>query len=116
SCDGVFACHVLEHLALEDFRKALANTLTYLKPGGTFRLVMPDMERLCRDYLQALDAGDRDAVCRLMVNSCLGLERYPGTLLGRLAYAYGGSRHLWMWDYAGLSQELERAGFVRIRR
>jgi hypothetical protein len=28
----------------------------------------------------------------------------------------GNSRHLWMWDFRGLSQELARAGFKDIRR
>jgi Methyltransferase domain len=36
SCDAVFCCHVLEHLALEDFRRALRNTHAYLKLGGGF--------------------------------------------------------------------------------
>jgi ubiquinone/menaquinone biosynthesis C-methylase UbiE len=32
----VYASHVLEHLALHDFRKALRNTFNILEPGGVF--------------------------------------------------------------------------------
>lgn len=46
SCDGIYASHVLEHLAFADFEKALTNTFRYLKPGGTFRLVVPDLMRV----------------------------------------------------------------------
>src|SRR5687767_6441655 len=44
SCKGVYASHVLEHLALEDMRTALRNTWKILEPGGVFRLVVPDLE------------------------------------------------------------------------
>ena len=44
SCRGVYASHVLEHLAQEDFHKALENTKRILTGGGLFRLVVPDLE------------------------------------------------------------------------
>src|SRR5262249_16855882 len=48
SCDAVYCSHVLEHLALDDLHVALANTLRIVKPGGVFRLVVPDLEVLAR--------------------------------------------------------------------
>jgi hypothetical protein len=33
SCDGVYCSHVLEHLALEDCRRALVNTYRIMKRG-----------------------------------------------------------------------------------
>jgi hypothetical protein len=116
SCDGVYASHVLEHLCLADFRVALANTLSYLKPGGIFRLVVPDMERLCRDYLQSLEAGDPEACMRLVESTGLGRAERPRGFIGRLARAWGRAAHQWMWDAAAVSRELEKAGFVRRRR
>lgn len=44
SCKAVYCSHVLEHLALDDFRRALRNTYLYLEPGGIFRFVLPDLE------------------------------------------------------------------------
>lgn len=39
---GIYCSHVLEHIDRKSFEIALQNTLTLLKPGGTFRLVVPD--------------------------------------------------------------------------
>ena len=54
SCRAVYCSHVLEHLSLEDFRTALRNTFSCLRPGGIFRLVVPDFERLAREYLRVV--------------------------------------------------------------
>ena len=40
SVDRLYASHVLEHLSLEDMRKALRESLRVLRPGGTFRLIV----------------------------------------------------------------------------
>lgn len=47
TADGIYASHVLEHLSLVDFRKALANTYLMLADGGVFRLIVPDLTRTC---------------------------------------------------------------------
>src|SRR4051812_24771119 len=54
-CDGLYCSHVLEHLSLFDFRKALSNSYKILKPGGIFRCVIPDLEFSARKYIQNLD-------------------------------------------------------------
>src|SRR5436853_7520462 len=51
SCDAIYCSHVLEHLSLEDCRRALTNTYRYLKRGGTFRCVLPDFEQQIQTYL-----------------------------------------------------------------
>ena len=50
TCKGIYASHVLEHLALEDFRRALLNTYSLLSVGGIFRLVVPDLEWAIKEY------------------------------------------------------------------
>ena len=113
SATAVYCSHVLEHLALSEFRFAIGNVFTYLRSGGRFRAVVPDLEYLVKRYvadpveeaaLRFLDdsgLGDR--------NGMRGLETLPALFFGR-------SRHLWMWDYKAMKQELERAGFVDVRR
>lgn len=113
SADAVYCSHVLEHLALEDLRVALANTIRLLKPGGVFRLVVPDMEFEARRYL---DNPDTDAVSQFMDATYLGSRRRARTLRQKLTSQLGNSSHLWMWDYKGLAQELTQAGFEDIRR
>jgi hypothetical protein len=113
SCAGVYSSHVLEHLALDDFRTALRNTLSYLEPGGIFRALVPDFEAMARAYLQS----DDPAACLAFIsNARLGSEARPRGVRGWLRHWLGSDAHLWMWDYKSLAAELERAGFREIRR
>ncbi len=113
SCKGVYASHVLEHLALDDLRVALANTLRILEPDGVFRLVVPDLETMAREYV---DSAGEDAALKFMRDTYLGHStRSPGA--GGLMRAWlGNSTHLWMWDYKSLARELSNAGFSKVRR
>lgn len=113
SCSGVYASHVLEHLSLFDARTALANTLKILKPGGVFRLLVPDLELLARDYL---GCSETDAALRFMERSMLGRVERARSPLSRLREAIGSGNHLWMWDQKSLVAECEHAGFDRVRR
>lgn len=113
SVDNLYCSHVLEHLSLEDFRHALKESHRILKPGGTFRLVMPDLEKLAQWYLNTPGPG---ASIKFMQHSLLGIESRPKTVLGRLKESLGNSRHLWLWDHQSAIAELEKAGFVEVRR
>lgn len=113
SCRGIYCSHVLEHLALEDFRTALRNTHAYLREGGIFRFVLPDLKHLARVYVESDDPG---ASLVFMEQSMLGKPRRARGVGGLLRDWLGNSAHMWMWDYASMSAELERAGFRDIRR
>jgi predicted SAM-dependent methyltransferase len=113
SCIGVYASHILEHLSLEDFRSALKNTFCMLKHNGCFRLVLPDLEALATEYLESRDCG---AAEQFMRSTSLGLVSRPKGLLSTAREFWGNSRHLWMWDFKSMSQELHNVGFVGIRR
>ena len=113
SASAVYCSHVLEHLSLEDLRKALKNTKKILKPGGIFRLVMPDIETLAKGYLERTDCN---AAIDFMRDSYLGVEFRPRGAVGLLKAWLGNSGHLWMWDYKSMQQELANAGFSGIRR
>lgn len=56
SVDAVYASHLLEHLDGDEGVRFLRECLRVLTPGGVMRLVVPDLEALCRSYLQALAA------------------------------------------------------------
>jgi SAM-dependent methyltransferase len=113
ACRGIYCSHVLEHLAFDDLRVALRNTYTYLQPGGVFRLVVPDLERLVKIYLTDERA---EAAVRFMQSSGLGTVRRPRSLLAAVSAWLGNSAHLWMWDEKSMTHELERQGFTQIRR
>lgn len=116
SVDGIFASHVLEHLVYDDFWRALENTYRVLKPGGTFRLVVPDLEVRARSYLNKLDAGTPDANSWLM--DMLGMcdRQRDRSVKGMIRSAYGNSGHRWMWDEKSMAAALKKTGFIEVRR
>lgn len=64
SFDAVYHSHVLEHLRKEEALPFLQECRRVLKPGGVLRIAVPDLERICRTYLDCLDSavkGDASA-------------------------------------------------------
>ncbi len=113
SCEAIYCSHVLEHLSLEDFRSALRHTYEYLKPGGIFRCVLPDLEEMARAYLSS--TREQPAV-QFMEETLLGWHQRRRGLNSLLGDLLGNSRHMWMWDERSLIFELRQAGFVDMRR
>lgn len=113
SCELAYCSHMLEHLALEDCRAALRNTFRYLRQGGVFRLVVPDLEQHILSYTESTDAA---AALRFMQWTNLGRTTRPRGMLRSIKHSFGNQAHLWMWDYKSLRAELEAAGFRDIRR
>jgi hypothetical protein len=113
SAEAVYCSHVLEHLTLDQFRATLRNVYTYLAPGGVFRMVLPDLAWLVRQYAESADPY---AASRFMRESYLGVESADAGAHKLLRAFFGRSAHLWMWDEKNLSAELAAAGFVDIRR
>ena len=113
SCKVVYCSHVLEHLSLEDFRRAVRNTYKILEPGGTFRFVVPDMEYYIQEYI---NDPSYERANNFMKNTRLGKEKRNRSLKQFFFEWLGNSQHLWMWDYKSLKYELEQADFVEVRR
>ena len=109
----LYCSHVLEHLALDELRTALRNSRRVLARGGTFRLVLPDLETMITAYNRSTE---RDRAVSFIHATLMGCEVRDRTLRGRLRQAFGASHHLWLWDYASLADELAAAGFTNIRR
>jgi predicted SAM-dependent methyltransferase len=56
SFEVVYCSHFLEHLSLDQVKFLMGEVLRILKPNGIFRVVVPDLENVCREYLTVLDA------------------------------------------------------------
>ncbi len=115
-CSGVFASHVLEHLTYAEFDKALQETFRILKPGGIFRLVVPNLEFYCREYVRSYDNGVHFSNFEFLTQTRLGVRFRRRNLTSFLLDWLGNSRHLWMWDERSLSEKLREHGFVKIRK
>lgn len=59
SCDVAYHSHVLEHLRRADALPFMRECYRVLKPGGILRVAVPDLERICRIYLQKLEAASK---------------------------------------------------------
>jgi len=113
---GVYASHILEHLAYNDCLQALRNTHRLLMPGGVFRLIVPDLEFVARQYVDALQTDSPEANDLFMENTSLGRRESPHGIFAWLYSQLANSRHFWMWDYPAMAQALDAQGFREIRR
>ena len=102
SVQEIYASHVLEHLSYQDrLPRALGELYRVLRPGGKAMISVPDLEVLCRLFL--------DPRHTLM-------ERYSV-----MRMAFGGQTDKYDFHYIGLSYEilskyLFDAGFTRVER
>lgn len=55
--DVVYHSHVLEHFSPNQGKAFLAECFRVLKPGGTLRIAVPDLEQIARLYLKYLEQG-----------------------------------------------------------
>ena len=115
SCDGVYCSHVLEHLAFNDFLKALNNTYKILKNNGVFRLIMPDLEYFVKEYIKNKEENNHLASNVFIKNTSLGLENRQKGLIAYLKSIYGNSKHLWLWDKSSTYHYLKEVGFKNIK-
>jgi predicted SAM-dependent methyltransferase len=113
TCDAVYCSHVLEHLALQEVECALRNTFRILKPGGIFRLVLPDFEFAVKQYL---NDDSPSAVFAFLKYTGLGRVKRSRGVRAVIENSLGNASHLWMWDYKGLADQLKQVGFSDIRR
>jgi SAM-dependent methyltransferase len=56
----VYSSHMLEHLRPEDAETLMRDVYRVLAPNGIARIVVPDLAKLARWYLEALEGNDHD--------------------------------------------------------
>jgi predicted SAM-dependent methyltransferase len=122
SVDILFCSHVLEHLTKSDLHIALSNCFYYLKSGGVFRVIVPDLKEYALNYLklQTIGVEMEDSYSELAADffvkaTGLGEERKRSGLKSRISQAFGNSRHQWMYDRESLEYFLASHGFVDIQ-
>lgn len=129
--DVVYHSHVLEHLDREDAPGFLRECSRVLLPGGSIRVVVPDLEQLVRAYLhvvermphRAADGEHEAAVDEIFDQMVTLLPRQrvlqPPVVRWLETIFVGNTRrsgemHRWMYDRFSLSALLADVGFVEI--
>jgi SAM-dependent methyltransferase len=115
SVDAIYASHVWEHLYYEDARRATNECFRVLKRGAYLRLVVPDLQLYCEQYLGRLnDPAAAKALHGKLLYRHLAREK---SLLIRLYTAVVDFHtHKFMYDEAAMMEMLRESGFSEIRR
>ncbi len=134
SVDVVYHSHLFEHLDRDIAEPFLLEIKRVLKPGGVVRIVVPDLQRLCTEYLEhvarcgedAAEVPNHDRYVAPIIEQCVRRESYgssqqkPGlrflenVILGDARRR--GETHQWMYDEFNLSALLTRLGYQDLRR
>jgi len=81
--DAVYHSHVLEHIRRPEAIGFMRECFRVLKPGGTIRVAVPDLERIARTYIEKLDASLADDARAQDDYAWIMLEMYDQTVRER---------------------------------
>lgn len=120
SIDVVYHSHLLEHLDRNIAKRSLLEFKRVLKSGGIQRIVVPDFEQMCRDYLFHIsicennpdETKKHDQYVAAIIEQCVRKEAFStshqktfrrfleNALLGDARQR--GETHQWMYDKTSL--------------
>ena len=78
--DVVYHSNVLEHIRRDDASAFMRECFRVLKPGGILRVAVPDLERICRLYLEKLQLATSGDVASAYDRDWMLLEMYDQTV------------------------------------
>lgn len=110
----VYASHVLEHLSHKHAQAFVREAYRVLKPGGVIRLVVPDLERLARLYLQEKQNGQADTLrpADEFMSRMLTCVDHGDSMPVKFYRTYLDTlSHKWMYDRDSLQALLREANF-----
>ncbi len=114
SFDAVVSQQVIEHLDLEaELVPLLADLGRVLRSGGEAWLACPDMEAVCRSYLQ--DGGQALLADRVKRWPTFELGPFPPSQMVNVVFHQAGD-HANLFDFSLLTRLLEAAGFAQVDR
>jgi SAM-dependent methyltransferase len=134
SVDFIYTSHFLEHFKKFEAEKIVRDCFRVLKPGGTIRVTVPDLEILIRKYIEkdtryfqkifnlmnfnATVSGKKEDLLLgdiLMDNFYPAFYRKEAKGVGKLLNKFV-RPHFWMYDYNSLKKLLEDSGFSLVER
>jgi predicted SAM-dependent methyltransferase len=112
SFKGVYSEHCIEHLELRQADVVFGEILRVLRPGGTLRIIVPDLELYARRYLALHDGQHSESLPYSELDAVDGLYT-PAMSVSRIYKDWG---HRFIYDFQTLEALLDRHGFADITR
>jgi hypothetical protein len=117
---AIYACHVLEHLYLQESKNLLRECYRVMEPDGIIRIVVPDLRAIVLKYSERKEDNQESGWTRadsLNQQLLLRPETPPsGSLIYRIySILTDFHSHKWMYDADSLSYHCKQAGFTNIR-
>jgi predicted SAM-dependent methyltransferase len=110
---GIYAHHVVEHISYHDAHQLFSECRRTLRPGGVFRMVVPDAE-VFLNYYSKVEAKERSEIFSLYPNKPDAI-----TPLEVIDYVFRDNkfnRHWSAWDWETAKERLLEAGFSNVIR
>jgi predicted SAM-dependent methyltransferase len=119
SVDVVYASHFFEHLSLSSADLFLKESFRCLKPGGVIRLVVPDIYKLAKNYIEEYESGVDNPAEFFMWAFNMHREGQYGSSINffkKQVYEQQGypHQHKYMYDEKSLGKKMAEAGFTDI--
>lgn len=110
--DHILCSHFLEHVFPSEAEKIISDFGRALKTGGTLHIVVPDLLRMARRYVEGANKGSSTAADEFINETLLGRWEH-GSLIFRVLEFLGGYglSHRWMYDEHSISERVVRLGF-----
>ena len=113
--DEILASHVIEHLPQHRAPEIMQKWYSVLKPDGRLIMEQPDIEALCKDYLEQ-EGMDKHISLMCIYGAIITEEaRIDGTFDTEVLEKGTLSPHLWGWSPKTLSELCTLVGFKNIQ-
>tara|TARA_B100000780_G_scaffold124067_1_gene87065 strand:+ start:138 stop:818 length:681 start_codon:yes stop_codon:yes gene_type:complete len=104
SVDHILCSHFLEHVYPDEMSLILEDFHRVLKPGGTFHLIVPHLERFVNLYSESQDTLAADEFIRWMLMSAPSKPTFRYRFLEFLGFE--GMKHRWLYDQKSLKEKV----------
>jgi SAM-dependent methyltransferase len=118
SMDGIICEHTMEHLTYEQDDRLLAECYRIMKPGGTMRIILPDVSLFVKNYAEGNQAWF-DKWEQIMFKESkdpVRSKRRLATPLSALSFVTQEYGHISAWDVPTLKFYMEKAGFKDVQQ
>jgi len=111
--DVVLCEHMIEHVAKPDALHLLREIKRLLRPGGTVRIVTPDLDWFAARILRPVPAGEPDDAYRAFLAERKGLAHV--SWCDAINMCFYEHSHCYIWSIAELGDAMRQAGLYDLK-